>query len=164
MGFNIHVVGSSQFHRSRHDIPYGDDWELSWMEDKILSHVGVSQPPSLTGETMGHLLSTVNRLQQVNLLVQCVTLLMARAHRGSLNVTIRRSHALWPTTGGFRSFNLSGTHAPGFAINLCGFLADNGLDKWGPVIEMTDALVRFENHLTRHPGHSPSLINATLSD
>ena len=161
MGFNIHVAGSGRFRYSNSNVPYGDEWELSWMTTHLLGRVGVSSPPSLTGGAVGHVLTAMSRITQVHLLISTFESLMMDHGEGTLNVTIRHSHALWPTTGGFRSISISGSSGGPVTADLCRFLDDHDMNKWGPFMKILNALGDFN---TTYRGSRGYLINITLSD
>lgn len=161
MGFSIHVAGSGGFRHARSNVPYGDEWELSWIETQLLARVGVSARPSLTGNSVRHAMAAMSRITQVRLLVSTIEFLMVNHGDGSLNVAVRHSHTLWPTTGGYRSISISGDSAAPVAGDLCRFLDAMDMNKWGPVIEILDSLNRFN---TAYEGRSGYMVNMTFYD
>lgn len=161
MAFDIHVAGSGGFRYSRSGVLYGDEWDLGWITTKILSRAGVSARPSATGSSVRTLMAAASHINRVHLLVTTIELLMANHGNGTLNVAVRHSHVLWPTTGGYRSIALSGGSGGPVAIDLCRFLHANDMNKWGPIIEILAALVDFDR---TYGGGSGYMINVTLYD
>ena len=165
MSFNIHVSGggpgSRRFLYQRGNVPDGDEWDLSTVETQVLSRVGISAPPSITGSATRHAMMAMSRIAQIHMLVTVVTMIMAEHQAGTLSVAVRHHHTLWPTTGGFVSIRLGGDRSATVVRDLLRFLRAQGVDKWGPIIEIMAALSGFQTGYDGRPGYTILVI---LSD
>ncbi|MCS6875214.1 MAG: hypothetical protein N2Z23_07450 [Pyrinomonadaceae bacterium] len=162
MGFDIHVAGLGGFLYTRNNVPYGDEWNLNWMERILLSLARVRDPYSLTRKAAVKTLSAATRVVMVETFYNTITLLIANHGDGDLNVAIRRRHLLWPDTGGFCKIRLS-ANEDAFSVvrSLARFLNEHGMNKFGPVAEITGALTEYD--LT-YKGGSGYIVNVSLFD
>jgi hypothetical protein len=160
--FRIFVLGSGRFSHVRSGVAYGDEWDFGWVSAQLMKRVGVSAPASATGAATRMALGAMSRIAQLDLLVDTITLLIANHGNGTLNVHIHHYNRIMPDTAGFISLSLSTVGTPGFiARDLCRFLNDYDMNKWGVVIEILGALVSFD---TTYSGINGYMINVQLSD
>lgn len=161
MSFDIFVVASGGCGHRRSGIPYGDEWELSWVSRQLLGRVGVRHR-SATGGATAFAMTAAGRIALLHNLVDTIDQVMANHSNGPLNVYIRHEHTLRPDTSVFATFRLAAGSTPGgrIARDLCAFLDRNGMNRWGVLIEILDALTRFDLSYTGH-GY---IINISLYD
>jgi hypothetical protein len=160
MGFRIFVVGSGGFSHARPNVPYGDEWNLSWVERQILGRTGIRHR-SATGAGTIHAVRAMSRIVQVHLLVDAIAMLMVNHQDGILNVHIRHEHLIGPDTSGFLRLALTGPDPGWITRDLCRFLDRYDMNQWGVMIEILDVLTRFDAH---YAGGSGYMINISLSD
>jgi len=158
MGFNIHVTATGGIHYSRRDIAYGDEWELNFVERQLLSQVGIRNR-SLTGSAVPKVLNAMSRIVQAYTLQQAIELLFISHGEGRIVVRIRHEHWFWPDTGGISEFG--GDETQIITRDILRFLHRNGMNKWGPILELIGGLTHLDQQLQ---GQGNYMIIFTFSD
>ena len=154
MSFRIHIVGAGGFHYSRDVRHDGGEWEIGWVKARLISwSIGPPRPSQSAGNPIlaASVGATVAALREFSDMITHLSVFGV----SRLNLVIRREHLAWPTTGGMRTFFLSGASVGTIPGDICDFLNENGMNRWGVLFQMNRALAGYGGG---------SIVNVTLSD
>lgn len=169
MSFRIFVRGSRGFTYERSNVSDGADWDMGWMEGQILARTNTNFFPFLgyrpsprssnTYNITRQSLNAIGNIERLNLLIEVITLVMVNGD-GTINISINHEHFAWPSTGNFYSISMYGDNPDRVVRLLLNFLKENGMNKWGPFIEITNSLSQFASSYLGGRNN----INITFSD
>ncbi|MEZ6138098.1 MAG: hypothetical protein R3C53_24710 [Pirellulaceae bacterium] len=132
----------TRVHRSRNNVPEGNEWEFSYIEGKLLELAGISGPDSPTADATAVAMEEMRRIVQQRLGLLVIELIMANGS-GVMQIQTTQKHTLWADTVKIQRFYLSGSSGKPVVRQLFKFLDKSDMNHWGYVHEILTFLELF---------------------
>ena len=172
MSFDVFASGSGGFHYQRDNVINGDDFDALTIASEVQSLNPT--PLGLADGVRGHYLSkdmtdaitVIAQREFLYSLKESVDLLAIRGSAdGSIAVTAKQKHPLWPDTLRFAKHGFDPGDSPGseFIRAITKSLDDTNLKSWGVLMALTIVLSKFLEHLNSRDASLRTMINIFLT-